>query len=393
MRPTARHRSSATPLALLYAALIVYASWHPFSGWRMPSIAVWSFLWLPWPRWWTWFDILANVAGYAPLGLLAAMAMLRSGMRPWRALGCTTLAGLALTTAMEAGQTWLPQRVPSNLDWLLNLLGTSLGALLALAVHRMGWVERWQWVRDRWFIPSSAGGLVLLGLWPLALLFPTPTPLGLGHVADRFVQSLQSVLAGTAIQDWVVARDPAGLARLSPAMEFIAIVLCLLLPCLVAFCVSPLTWRRVVLVAGAAALGWLATMLSTALSFSPAHVFTWVTAPTLPGWVVGCAIALLLTPLSPRAAAAVGLVVVTAAMSVVNQAPADPYFAASLSSWEQGRFIRFHGLARWLGWLWPYAALGYFLSRVLRGGGSWPASRMRDPNHPARAGGRPASGS
>jgi hypothetical protein len=49
---------------------------------------------------------------------------------------------------------------------------------------------------------------------------------------------------------------------------------------------------------------------------------------------------------------------------LLNQAPADPYFAQTLQTWEQGRFIRFHGLAQWLGWLWPYAALVYVLTRV-----------------------------
>jgi hypothetical protein len=44
----------------------------------------------------------------------------------------------------------------------------------------------------------------------------------------------------------------------------------------------------------------------------------------------------------------------------------DPYFAQTLQSWEQGRFIRFNGLAQWLGWLWPFAALVYVLLRVSR---------------------------
>ena len=35
-----RHRSSAVPLAWLYAALIVYASLYPFAGWRVPGL--WS---------------------------------------------------------------------------------------------------------------------------------------------------------------------------------------------------------------------------------------------------------------------------------------------------------------------------------------------------------------
>jgi hypothetical protein len=53
-------------------------------------------------------------------------------------------------------------------------------------------------------------------------------------------------------------------------------------------------------------------------------------------------------------------------LAVLNQAPASAYFADTLQSWEQGRFIRFHGLAQWLGWLWPYAVLAYVLQRVSR---------------------------
>ena len=34
--------------------------------------------------------------------------------------------------------------------------------------------------------------------------------------------------------------------------------------------------------------------------------------------------------------------------------------------WEQGRFLRFHGLSQWLGWLWPYAALALGLKLALR---------------------------
>ena len=49
-------------------------------------------------------------------------------------------------------------------------------------------------------------------------------------------------------------------------------------------------------------------------------------------------------------------------LSLLNQAPESAYFAQTLQAWEQGRFIRFHGLAQWLGWLWPYAALVYVLS-------------------------------
>jgi len=360
------HRSSATTLALLYAALIVYASWHPFTGWRVPSFAPWAFFTLPWPAYWTWFDIIANVVGYLPLGVLVTGALLRSAVRPAAAFTLACMVGAAMTTLMEAGQTFLPMRVPSNVDWVLNVTGTVLGATVAVVAHALGLVDRWQRVRERWFIPRSAGGLVLLALWPLALLFPSPTPLGLGHIADRALRAISDWLDGTPFSHWITPRDPALMAPLSPGLEFIAIVLGLLMPCLVAFSVSPPNWRRLVLVLGAGTLGWAATTLSTALSFSPQHALTWATAPSSPGWVAGMGLGFVCSALSPRAAAAVGLVVITAAMALVNNAPADPYFAANLSAWEQGRFIRFHGVAHWLSWLWPYAALWYLLWRTLQ---------------------------
>jgi hypothetical protein len=66
----------------------------------------------------------------------------------------------------------------------------------------------------------------------------------------------------------------------------------------------------------------------------------------------------------PRLCAALVLLALGFYISLLNQAPASPYFAQTLSTWEQGRFIRFHGLAQWLGWLWPYAALVYVLTQV-----------------------------
>jgi hypothetical protein len=65
-----------------------------------------------------------------------------------------------------------------------------------------------------------------------------------------------------------------------------------------------------------------------------------------------------------RLCAALLLVGLVLQLSLLNQAPESAYFAQTLATWEQGRFIRFHGLAQWIGWLWPYAALVYLLARV-----------------------------
>jgi hypothetical protein len=50
---------------------------------------------------------------------------------------------------------------------------------------------------------------------------------------------------------------------------------------------------------------------------------------------------------------------------VLNQASSSAYFWQTLQTWEQGRFIHFHGVAQWINWLWPYAAVLVLLRRNL----------------------------
>ena len=79
MRPYTT-RSTATPLAWAYVALVLYASLFPFSGWRWPPGAnAVDLLPLPWPRYFIPFDITSNLLAYAPLGALVALAQLRQG--------------------------------------------------------------------------------------------------------------------------------------------------------------------------------------------------------------------------------------------------------------------------------------------------------------------------
>jgi hypothetical protein len=74
----------------------------------------------------------------------------------------------------------------------------------------------------------------------------------------------------------------------------------------------------------------------------------------------------MMLPLPSRGCGALLLLALAVHLSLLNQAPTGAYFAQTLQTWEQGRFIRFHGLVQWLGWLWPYAALMYVLVRVSR---------------------------
>ena len=58
-------------------------------------------------------------------------------------------------------------------------------ALLGWVLIRTGWLARWSRFRGRWFAPQARGTLVLLALWPVALLYPASVTFGLGQVFER----------------------------------------------------------------------------------------------------------------------------------------------------------------------------------------------------------------
>ncbi len=365
--PSAHHRSSAWPLAAAFAGLIVYASLYPFDEWRWPPVAdAMTLLRLPWPRFSSTFDIVSNLIGYMPLGLLLYGAQVRSGGRWPRALLSSIAASSVLSYLLELTQYTLPGRVPSIVDWLMNTAGAALGVLVAVAVQATGGVDRWQGARDRWLIQRSAGALALLLLWPFGLLFPAPMPFGLGPPWDRLLEGLDALIENVPwlvpLSDLIAARMPA--MSIDPASEWLAVALGLLAPILLAYSIARPGWRRAVMACGAVVIGFLVTTLSTALNFGPSHATAWLTTPVAPATLVALTLALLLAPASQRLAAALGLVVLSALLALVVQAPADAYFAQSLQAWEQGRFIRFHGLAQWVGWLWPPATIGWLLTRI-----------------------------
>jgi VanZ family protein len=356
------HKTAASPLALIYAVLIVYARLYPFSDWRDQDILPWAFLAAPLPRYWTRFDVAVNVLGYLPLGSMLALSALRTG-RGRQAVWMAVVMASVLSLAMETLQSYLPVRVPSREDWLLNSLGGLLGAGATVILERLGGIDRWSRFRARWFVPQARGGLVLLLTWPMALLFPAAVPFGLGQVFERMEGAVAEQLIDTPFLEWLPVRD-IELQPLVPSVEMLCVVLGLLIPCLLGFCVIRAPLRRAAFVPLCIGTGVLVTALSAALSWGPLHTWAWLDLPTQMGIAAALLTATALTLAPWRVSAALALLALGVYLSVLNQAPEGAYFSQTLQEWEQGRFIRFHGLAQWLGWLWPYATLVYVLSQI-----------------------------
>ena len=355
-------QSASWPLALATVCLIVYASLYPFSDWRDQGISPLKFLMAPWPKYWTGFDVGINLAGYAPLGFLLALAALSSGRIRWP-ISVAVVSAALLALCMETLQSYLPSRIPSNVDLVLNATGAWAGGSVAWGLKKIGLVDRWSRVRARWFAFDARGALALLALWPLALLFPASIPMGLGQVFERLELALAEALAATPFLVWLPVRD-IELQPLVPAVELLCVALGALIPCLLGYAVIRTARQRAAFALLMLGAGIAASALSAALSYGPEHAWAWLDLPVRAGLALAAALALLLLPVRRRGAAALTLLALTIHLSLLNQAPTSAYFAQTLQTWEQGRFIRFHGVVQWLGWVWPYAALLYVLARL-----------------------------
>jgi VanZ family protein len=357
------HRKTAAwPLALAYVALVIYASLYPFDTWRNQGILPWAYLTQPLPKYWTGFDVAINIAGYMPLGFLGVLTALRTGHSKFAVVGATLLV-FTLSMCLEGLQNYLPSRRASNVDLWLNALGGFIGGLSAWVLEKVGAIDRWSHFRRTWFVPQARGGLVLLALWPIAVVFPAAVPLGLGQVLERVEAALGEALSDTPFLEWLPMRT-IELQPLLPGAELLCVLLGALIPVLLGYAILRTRSQRVVFLIVTLAISVLVSAISAGLSYGPEHAMAWLSLPVKIG-LLGAAVAgVLCLLLSARSCIAVLLLALVVQLFMLNLAPASPYFAQTLQTWEQGRFIRFHGVVQWLGWLWPFVAVAYVMVRI-----------------------------
>lgn len=334
-------------LAAAYTLLVIYASLHPFTGWRDSGASPADFIFVAWPRYWTSFDLVTNILAYLPLGFIWVPALQpRCGRR--LAVLLATLLGCCLSLSLETLQNFLPTRVASNLDLTSNSLGALLGAL---AGARWG-AELLDGGRlhalSLRLIGSGAmanSGLVLLALWLLTQLNPEILLFGNGD--------LRGVLAALGAAEplpysaehfpWVEAGVTA-----SNTLALGLICSCLLRE------------RRRQLALALLLTALLVRSLSLMILVSSADL-TWATPGNLAGLGAGLLFWLLASFLPRFLRQALAALALMLATTLVNLAPENPYLAASLQVWQQGHFLNFNGLTRLTSSLWPFLVLPWLM--------------------------------
>lgn len=335
-------------LSLAVCGLIIYGSLHPFTGWRDTGVSPWAFLEGGWPRYWTMFDLLANVAVYVPLGFFLTLAAYRL---PGRLTGLVlaTLFAAALSFGLETLQNWLPSRVPSNLDLACNALGGLLGGLWAQYVGPRVF-SRLSALEEKLLapVPHAELGLTVLGLWLLVPLSPEILLFGAGDLRQLLDlnPAIPFSVASFAQIEAVIA-----------ACNAVAVGLMIRR-------VSASLWQAYLLVAGFLLLGLAIRALGAAVLVGPAAAMAWLTPGAAQGLMAAGAVLLATLWLPPRFGLALAALTLVAGSVLVNLAPANPYSEAALAVWRQGHFLNFNGLTRLVASLWPLLALGFLLATL-----------------------------
>lgn len=334
-------------LLLVVAGLTAYATLYPLEGWRDPGVSPFAYLSAPWPRHITRFDMAVNVLGYLPFGFLVVVA-LHPRLRGIPVFAVGTALALVLTLILEALQSYLPARFPSNLDALCNLLGAAVGAALAVrfapGLLIEGPLGR---LRHNAFLRGSGvdWGLVLMALWLFTQLNPTTLLFGAGDLRE-FLGPRE--LRGHRPQFFISIEAMTSAANLTAA----------------GLLFSSLAAPGRSLRAQLAALIAAALVVKTAafaILMRAEDVFTWLTPGAQLGLAVGMVVALVAVGLPRVARLVLAAMLIMAATVLVNLAPPNPYLTVSLKVWQQGHFLNFNGLTRLVSALWPFAALGYLI--------------------------------
>lgn len=362
-KPRREPRGSAVSRAALvaYLLLIIYASWFPFSGWRGAGLKPFAFLTLTMPQYWTGFDVVVNIIGYIPLGMLMVLAVYPYLRGIWAILGAAVL-GVLVSGAMEAVQTYLPSRVPSSLDLITNSAGALVGAFIGLAGARSYLNEsRLYQLRQRWFAPHASQGLVLLALWPLAQIYPLGYMFGHGQLLPIFSGWLSKWLS-TDIDLVNMLRPGAAMSVEQYWLSETVITACGMTGAvLTMLCMLNRGAPRAVLVITMLAAGLLFKTLSSSLLFTPDNAFVWITPGAQGGFLIG-AIMLAGLAFAPQVAQRrLAIVTLLLSLLVVNTIPVNPYFSSTLQGWVQGKFLNFNGAAQFLSLLWPFFALWFLM--------------------------------
>jgi VanZ family protein len=328
----------ASPLIWLlltsYGLALAYGSLYPFSGWRTVGGSWWELLLQSWSRYWTWLDVLANLALYMPLGLLLVLA-LRVRLGRLGSLITAVLVAAGLSGLLEFTQAFLPHRVPSTLDWLTNMAGAGLAAVLTAATPP----RNQAWAGASAERSTQQACAVMLLVWLVCQITPQSVLFETGVLLPDWVGK---------VANWNVAGEQAQLlAEAMIVASMVVVIGVLLLALLRANAFLPF-WLCLFIAAGTTVNIFSAKILHG----SPVYLAAGAQA----GLIVGALLLSLVAPARRKRRNALALLFLILAVVLGNLNPLSVYRPELQSTLLQPGLRNLMGLLSALNVVWPFAA-------------------------------------
>jgi len=347
-----------------YFALVIDASLYPFVGWSDIGIGAFDYLEAPWPPHALDFDIVVNLLGYLPLGLLGVAALYPVARN---ALSAILVAVWCFVTSLllEATQTFIETRVASKVDLITNVLGALIGIAIGLVVTESmldrGRLRAWRLV---WFEREASPALVVSLLWFGAVLYPESFAIGCGALFTPLAKQWPdlAVLHASIIERWPA--DAGVFEVVDAVVSGCYLASAMLLFSNAARNVAPRVFLMLIFVI----LTLFAKTMGAGLTYASTEPFIWITPGAIAGFGAAVTFAVLALPLSRRTRRVVAALLILTALALANFGPSNAYFDAVSRAWERGRLLNFYGLALGLSLAWPFVALWLSV---------WPAPRPR----------------
>ena len=334
----------ARAISLSYALLILYVSLNPFDFRFDNGIAALAWLAAPLPRFITLFDVSVNILAYIPLGFILVFACYPR-WRNFVALGIALGLSAVLALSVESLQTWLPTRIPSQMDWWANVLGALLGGLLAIPLGPQwlsGSVVRRRF--DQWFGLNWAACALFL-LFPWTQIYPQSSWLGTGVWGHAIFASVDwgTMVINHVVQESIITAVcwlgtglllSLGMRAKAPQWQILNGLLCFTVLVKIAF---------------------------TTLQFGAVFSLVWLTAGAIWGMLLGSLLLRWALRLSVSNKAWLAITCLLSATLAINLLPDNPYFILTLRQWYQGRLLHFNELMQWVSVVWLPLALFWAL--------------------------------
>jgi VanZ family protein len=355
MRRTPSYRSLTSLRSYLttgYALFIVYGSLTPFTGWQEQGLEFSAVLLSPLGQTYSWFDAVTNLLAYLPFGLLMGLTLRARVNAVWTVV-LTTLAGLILSALMEYMQMYLPNRISSNVDLLMNGIGTFFGTLLAVSIMPRAWFFYLMHSRFKIFQRGQGVdfGLALVALWMFAQINPSMPILGNVFITEiarqPFVQP--TAAAFSWLESVTVALNLLMLGILlltllrSRRYAVAGLLLVLFVIALTKFLAAAVllkSWALLLWLNGEAIFG----------------IFAGVMMMALIGWVA--------RPFLMRLGAVVAVLYLVLAHGVLDSG--SPSAAMRLYQWHYGHLLNYNGLSQTVMLVFPLLLLGYLWRSAMR---------------------------